>query len=70
MTPQRVLLNPTLNKIIKERLPLGLFYAWSNNENVWIAVDNSTGDAWTEEFQSVDFCITFLLRRDLEIDWS
>lgn len=34
--------------VIDLRTPLGLFLTKESHK--WIAVDNSTGDAWTEEF--------------------
>ena len=37
-----------LLSIIDTREPIGLFYC--KEGNIWVAVDNSTGDAWTEEF--------------------
>ena len=39
-----------LDAIIDTREPIGLFYC--KDGRVWVAVDNSTGDAWTEEFVS------------------
>jgi len=48
-----------LKKVIDTFSPLGLFYAyidWS-----WIWVDNSTADSWTEEFQSKQECLDWLL---------
>lgn len=37
-----------LGKVIEERVPCGCFLA--KEDGKWVAVDNSTGDAWTEEF--------------------
>ncbi len=34
--------------VIDFRVPLGLFLTKEGHK--WVAVDNSTGDAWTEEF--------------------
>ena len=34
--------------VIDLRAPLGLFL--TKEGRTWVAVDNSTGDAWTEEF--------------------
>lgn len=34
--------------VIDFRIPLGLFLTKEGHK--WVAVDNSTGDAWTEEF--------------------
>ena len=49
----------TLNSIIETRQPSGLFYAQDNG--TYIAVDNSTGDAWTEEFSNHDDCTQWLM---------
>ena len=37
-----------LGLAIDLRIPLGLFLTKEGRK--WVAVDNSTGDAWTEEF--------------------
>ena len=37
-----------LTDVIERRAPLGLFLTKGGRR--WVAVDNSTGDAWTEEF--------------------
>lgn len=34
--------------VIDHRTPLGLFL--TKERRTWVAVDNTTGDAWTEEF--------------------
>ena len=45
-----------LAAVIEARRPLGLFLARATAKSQpgarWIAVDNSTGDAWTEDFLS------------------
>ena len=38
-----------LDLVIEFRTPRGLFLAREGGK--WVAVDNSTGDAWTEEFR-------------------
>ena len=38
--------------------PVGLFY--HQDKNTVIGVDNSTGEAWTEEFSSVKECLAWL----------
>ncbi len=38
-----------LSDIIDRRTPLGLFL--TKEGRTWAAVDNSTGDAWTEDFR-------------------
>lgn len=48
----------TLEKIIDERKPVGLFLI--RDAGVWVAVDNSTGDAWTEDFRHLLTAILWL----------
>ena len=47
---------PYLAAVIEARRPLGLFLARATAKSRpgarWVAVDNSTGDAWTEDFPS------------------
>ena len=38
-----------LLKVIDQRIPLGLFL--TKEDRKWVAVDNTTGDAWTEDFR-------------------
>jgi len=38
----------TVTNVIESRQPLGLFLCC--DDRCWVAVDNSDGDAWTEEF--------------------
>ena len=45
-------------KIIEERKPLGLFYL--KNGNVYVGIDNSYGDAWTDDFKSLASCKRWL----------
>ena len=47
--------------IIQSREPRGLFYQQDSNR--WIGIDNMTGDAWTEEFGSLEQCLAWLQRR-------
>ena len=42
VSPEKVL------NVIDLRTPLGLFLTKEGRK--WVAVDNTTGDAWTEEF--------------------
>ena len=37
-----------LLSVINRRAPLGLFV--TREGRIWVAVDNASGDAWTEEF--------------------
>lgn len=40
--------------------PLGYFYSYNPNSNTWDAIDNSTGDAWTEAFSTEEDAIAWL----------
>ena len=48
-----------LGHIIEEREPEGMYYAAAGG-NRWIAVDNNTGDAWTEEFADLEAALQWL----------
>lgn len=47
-------------QIIETRLPLGLFMCYENQ--IVIGIDNSTGNAWTEEFKTVALAIEWLFK--------
>jgi hypothetical protein len=51
-------------EIINGRVPLGKFYAVETspllNTDLYIAVDNSTGEAWTEEFANLPCALKWL----------
>lgn len=49
--------------------PYGYFYAYDPTGNAykWVAVDNGTGDAWTEEFATEQDAIAWL-NGEFEID--
>lgn len=59
----RKVMPDTLRQIIDIRQPLGLFYA--TEDGAYTAVDNSTGDAWTEPFTSLRRCKRWLLNPHL-----
>jgi hypothetical protein len=48
-----------LRQIIHTRRPQGLFYA-KEGFRLYFAVDNTTGDAWTEDFKSLRRCKRWL----------
>ena len=56
---------PYLAAVIEARRPLGLFLARATAKSRpgarWVAVDNSTGDAWTEDFHSESGARSWLL---------
>ncbi|MBS6355418.1 hypothetical protein [Oscillibacter sp.] len=39
--------------------PLGLFYQQEDG-GAWVGIDNSTGHAWTEEFETQAECLEWL----------
>lgn len=43
--------------------PRGLFYK-TVNKSLYIGIDNLTGDAWTEEFNTLENCVKWLLREE------
>lgn len=47
------------SSIIESEMPLGLF--WLEDNGIYVAIDNSTGDAWTEDFSSKEECFKYLL---------
>lgn len=54
--------------IIDRRTPLGLFL--TKEGHTWVAVDNTTGDAWTEEFRQKRQAVRWL-RGEFEVgDWA
>ena len=44
--------------IIESRWPLGLFYCRTGC--LYTGIDNSTGEAWTEDFADEESCINWL----------
>ena len=53
-----------LANIIEERKPLGLFYSQEGDR--FVAVDNSAGEAWTEDFETMEQVRTFLLGDNID----
>lgn len=41
--------------------PLGLYYAYDEKANRYIGCDNSSGDAWVEEFIFESECVRWLM---------
>lgn len=48
----------TASSIIENRIPLGLF--WVKEDEVYVGIDNTTGDAWCEEFKDLESCYKYL----------
>lgn len=53
-----------LTAVIVRRIPLGLFL--TKEGRIWVAVDNTTGDAWTEDFSRKRQAVRWL-RGELEV---
>jgi hypothetical protein len=51
-------------QIIETREPLGQFFKIEND--LYIGIDNQTGNAWTEEFKSREDCFRWLYGEELE----
>ena len=60
----RLVKQATLKRVIGERKPVGMFL--TRDVGVWVAMDNSTGDAWTEDFKHLLTAIRWL-RNKVEI---
>lgn len=45
-------------EIIVSREPRGLFYL--QDGDIFVGIDNTTGEAWTEDFASLDKCLAWL----------
>lgn len=57
------IINEEASKIIDDRNPKGKFYTiekTQENKIMYVGIDNTTGDAWTEEFESLNECKTWL----------
>lgn len=48
------------NKIIASYKPLGLFYCYDHESDLFIGIDNSTGDSWVKEFENKNECLDWL----------
>ena len=53
-------------RIIDTRYPLGLFYVLK--AGVYIGIDNSNGEAWTEEFSDLRKCKRWLSNPNIEVE--
>lgn len=53
-------------EIIDTRKPLGLFYVVQECEaaTFYTGIDNRTGDAWVEDFRSLETCEEWLVNCD------
>jgi len=48
----------TITQIIETGKPIGKF--WTKSKGLYIAVDNSCGDSWVEEFESKSIMMDWL----------
>lgn len=53
-----------LRRVIDRRAPCGCFL--TKEGHTWVAVDNTTGDAWTEDFSRKRQAVRWL-RREFEV---
>lgn len=58
MSEIKIITKEEATAIIETYEPKGLFYIIENG--AYIGIDNSTGDAWTEEFKTEKECISWL----------
>ena len=49
--------------------PLGIFWHMTelDDKTIYVGIDNSTGEAWIEDFNEVDKCLAWL-RGEYELD--
>lgn len=47
------------NQVIDTRVPTGKFYTFA--EGIYTGIDNESGEAWTEEFESYEECMKWLM---------
>lgn len=64
--PQKVT-PEAMSQVISEREPRGLFYRKAGRR-IYVGVDNTTGDAWTEEFRSLRQCKRWLRNPNLDAE--
>ncbi|MFW6025744.1 MAG: hypothetical protein ACOCRX_05315 [Candidatus Woesearchaeota archaeon] len=50
--------NEEASYIIDKRVPIGKFYI--EDGDMFVGIDNETGDAWTKNFKSKDDCLKWL----------
>lgn len=53
-----------IKKIIDTMKPDGNFYCYDKKNKGYIAVDNTTGDAWTESFKDKKSCLDWLENKE------
>ncbi len=51
-------------EIIRTRNPIGRF--WQKDGELYIGIDNTTGDAWVEEVNALKSCLAWLEGRNAQ----
>jgi len=64
--PQKVT-QEFMSQIIETREPQGLFYRKAGR-HLYVGVDNGSGDAWTEDFNSLRKCKRWLCNSNLDAE--
>ncbi|OHW62930.1 hypothetical protein EUAN_07140 [Andreesenia angusta] len=59
MKEHNLITNDIALKIIDSRKPLGAFYTIEQS-GTYVGIDNTTGDAWTEDFERLEDCLNWL----------
>jgi len=54
------------DKLIDTRIPLGLFYYL--DAGIYVGIDNTSGQAWTEAFQNLRKCKQWLSNPNIEAE--
>lgn len=49
-------------EIINTRKPVGTF--WTKEKDLYVGIDNRTGDAWCEDFKTIEECFEWLLEEE------
>ncbi|MCL1951923.1 MAG: hypothetical protein FWF60_03765 [Oscillospiraceae bacterium] len=57
----------TIRQIISTRQPRGLYYT-KEGRRLYVGVDNSYGEAWTEDFPSRRKCLRWLCTPNLDAE--
>ena len=50
-------------KNMKLEIYFGLY--WTKENDVYVGIDNTSGNAWTEEFEKLEDCINWLMGEEL-----
>ncbi len=67
MTKIKRIMPAQASEIIENRSPRGLFFC-KEAENRYIGIDNTTGEAQSEEFENYVDCMSFLHRKEYKLN--